>query len=824
MTKAKKILVIEDDFGSREYLAYLLKDAGYEVESAESGELALEILLSSHPDLVISDILMPGMDGFELVQRLRTKRSLANVPVLFYSATYHQAEAEGLMGKAGLAQRLEKPAEPKVILKAVEDALNQPHAHGSFDSSAFSEDHLRVVSEKLIQKMQALTAANQKLEESRVELEAEMHSRKKLEEELRESESRLRQITSCAPVGIYQANPLGECLFVNEWWISITGLPLQECLGWGWIQAVHPADRDVVVTAVKKAMAEEGVYQGEFRILTSSQQTRSVISHAVPVRGLDGGISGYVGMLLDVTERKQLEDQLRQSQKMEAVGQLAAGVAHDFNNLLAIIMGNTELALLRIEETNPIARKLQDVKSATDKAARLIRQLLMFSRQEINEPRKIDLNPAISVSSRFLRRLIGENISIRLLLTDEPATVTIDPGHLEQVLMNMIINARDAMPHGGTVTIETSVADLRSESLEPGFTPQPGSYALLAVSDTGTGMDAATKSHIFEPFFTTKEKGKGTGLGLATVEGIIKQAGGQIAVYSEVDRGTTFKIFLPLSSAAAEPQIQAERELVPGESETVLLVEDETALRTTVRECLLESGYKVLEAGDGVEAIAIADQHKGKIDLLLTDIVMPRMGSTNLVNYIATKYPATQVLLMTGYTEDFAIRQGMLRAPRVIQKPFTRHSLLQKIRTVLDAAKPSSRKHTILLAEDDPSYRELIVDTLQSSGFEVLSSQSGTRALLHGFPNKIDLAILDVLVPRASSFSVCRKLRSNPKTAKMPIIVISGLTTKDDQRLALEAGASMFLRKPFSTDELLSSIKTLLVSQQTGSENLPPRL
>lgn len=816
MTKAKKILVIEDDAGSREYLLYLLQEAGYTVETAANGEQALEMVRSFHPDLVVSDILMPGVDGFEVIQKLRSKRSLANIPVLFYSATYHQAEAEKLLETVGLALRVEKPAEPRVILKAVEDALNQPRTQEPFDSSAFSEEHLRMVSQKLVQKVQALTAANQKLEEARAALEAEMLSRKKLEEELKESESRLRQITSCAPVGIYQTTASGECVFVNAWWTSITGLSQERSLGRGWLEAVHPSDRELLITKVKKALVESGTFQDEFRIVTAEHEIRSVISHAVPVKGLDGAVTGYVGMLVDITERKILEEQLRQSQKMEAIGQLASGVAHDFNNLLAIIMGSTELALLRTEETNPVTLKLQDIKSATDKAAALIRQLLMFSRQEINEPRRIDLNPAISISSRFLRRLIGENISIRLILTDESVTITIDPGHLEQVLMNMIINARDAMPNGGTVTIETSLADLRSEPLEPGFTPQPGKYAVLTITDTGTGMDAATKSHIFEPFFTTKERGKGTGLGLATIDGIIKQAGGQIAVYSEPGCGTTFKIFLPLSSTGAEPEAPSENEVAPGESETVLLVEDEPSLRAIVRDCLHAGGYKVIEANDGLEAIDIADQQKGKIDLLLTDMVMPRMGSTQLINYIATSYPATQILLMTGYTEDVAVRQGMLRAPRVIQKPFTRHSLLQKIRTVLDAAKQPSKKHTILLAEDDPSYRELIVDTLQSSGFEVLSSKSGTQALLRGFPNRVDLAILDVLVPRASSFSVCKKLRANPKTAKLPIIVISGLTTKDDQRLALEAGASMFLRKPFSTDELLSSIKTLIGKQSAS--------
>jgi PAS domain S-box-containing protein len=814
----QRILVVEDDAASRELLLYLLERSGYHVQSAAAGVEALELVRTSPPDLIISDILMSGIDGFELIRRLRADSASARIPVVLYSGAYHQEEAQQLLSTLGQVWGLEKPAEPRALLETIDQALNQPAPMESVDPVAFSEQHQRLVSEKLVQKVQALTAANLKLEEARRQLEAEALVRGRLEQELRESESRLRQITACAPVGIFQLLPSGECVFANDWWDATAGLRPEECMGWGWAQAIHPAEREAVVAALQKVLSESDSYQGEFRLLTTRHETRWAIVRTVPLQGLDGATTGHVGMLLDITKRRHLEEQLRQAQKLEAVGQLVAGVAHDFNNLLALIMGNTELALLRLDADNAITPKLMDVKSATEKAATVIRQLLMFSRQEINEPRRLDLNPAISIASHFLHRLIGENISIQLKLTEAPITVFIDPSHLEQVLMNLLINARDAMPEGGTVTIETSIVDLSSRPLAPDFSPPPGIYAMVSVTDTGHGMDAATRAHIFEPFFTTKERSKGTGLGLATVEGIVRQAGGQIAVYSEVDHGTTFKIFLPLSTGAPETSAEEEKEVAMGRGETILLVEDEAPLRKMVIQCLEESGYRVLKASDGIEAIAVGDKHDWKIDLLLSDAVMPRLGGVNLLSQVAARYPAIQLMLMTGYTQDAKLHQGDLRSVRVIQKPFTRAALLRKIRTALDAGKPVTRRHTILLAEDDPSYRELIQDTLQSAGFEVLSSHDGTRALMHGLSHPIHLAILDVVMPKSTGFSVCRKLRANPATASVPIIVMSGLTTKDDQRRALEAGANLFLRKPFSTDELVSTINTLLVSKPNGQE------
>ncbi len=511
----------------------------------------------------------------------------------------------------------------------------------------------------------------------------------------------------------------------------------------------------------------------------------------------------------DVTERKNMEAQLRQVQKMEAVGQLASGVAHDFNNLLGIIMGCTELALLRLDEGSPIAQKLFDVRSAAQRAAGLTRQLLLFSRQEISEPRDLDLNSTVTISERFLRRLIHENVEIVCHLSKDRLIVTIDPGNLEQVLMNLVVNARDAMPRGGRIQIETGLADLRSASLDPGFQPQEGLYALLTVTDTGHGMDAATKARVFEPFFTTKEQGKGTGLGLASVHGIIKQAGGHVTVLSEVGRGTIFKIFLPLSTSQTVQPAQSEKDVAAGGNETILLVEDERALRSTIRDFLEESGYQVLEGGNGLEALEIAAQHPGAIELLLTDVIMPGMSGTELLGRLLVEYPNLQVVLMTGYTDDVLVRQGMTRSS-VIQKPFTGHALLRKIQAALSARKVDSKKHTILVDADDLMYRELMADMLRASGFEVLYADDSARPF--------DLAVLDVQTPRQQGLKLCKQLRSGPATALIPIIAVSGPAGNDTQKLAVDAGANAFLRRPVTRDELLAAVNTLLAKAKASDK------
>jgi signal transduction histidine kinase/ActR/RegA family two-component response regulator len=391
------------------------------------------------------------------------------------------------------------------------------------------------------------------------------------------------------------------------------------------------------------------------------------------------------GIARDVTERRQLENMVRQSQKLEAIGRLSGGLAHDFNNLLCVINGHTELLTEALQPGDRALRSVTQIRKAADSAAALTRQLLAFSRRQVFHPQVVDLNAIVMETERLLARLIDEHIEFYTALDPGLGRVMVDPVQVEQVIINLVLNARDAMPKGGKLTIETSNFDLEENHQSKISQIPTGKYVLLALTDTGCGMDEETQSRIFEPFYTTKEMGKGTGLGLATVYGIVKQSGGFIWVYSEEDRGTTFKVYLPrVASPLTETRPGRHIEISKG-TETILVVEDAEPLRALTKEFLSASGYTVLEAANGDEAIRIAQSHAGTIDLLLTDVVMPRMGGKPLVEQMAQIRPNTRVLYMSGYPNDGIVQAGILaNGVALLEKPFTREILSKRVRQVLD--------------------------------------------------------------------------------------------------------------------------------------------
>jgi nitrogen-specific signal transduction histidine kinase/ActR/RegA family two-component response regulator len=387
----------------------------------------------------------------------------------------------------------------------------------------------------------------------------------------------------------------------------------------------------------------------------------------------------------DISERRQLEGQLRQAQKMEAVGRLAGGVAHDFNNLLMVIKGHTELLLGALEPAQPMMRKIEQIDRSADRATALTRQLLAFSRMQVLQPQVINLNAIIDEMGKLLPRLIGEDIELLIRTDEDLGTVRADASQMEQVIMNLAVNARDAMPNGGKLVIETANAELDHSYMASHPLMKVGPYIQLVVTDSGTGMDAETQAHIFEPFFTTKEKGKGTGLGLATVYGIVKQSGGFIWVYSELGKGTSFKIYLPRLDQV-EDQVGAPHN--PGEvpmgTETVLLTEDEQDVREIAREFLESGGYSVIEAKDGVEAIQLAARHRGKIQLLVTDMVMPGMTGQELAVKLQSEHPGLCVVFMSGYSEHAATEMANADpSVRLLTKPFSRAAILRTVRESL---------------------------------------------------------------------------------------------------------------------------------------------
>jgi two-component system, cell cycle sensor histidine kinase and response regulator CckA len=396
---------------------------------------------------------------------------------------------------------------------------------------------------------------------------------------------------------------------------------------------------------------------------------------------------GQVVTIADISEAKRLETQFLQAQKMEAVGRLAGGVAHDFNNLLTSIMGYAELMLMDLAEDDPFRKYLEQIKGGGQRAALLTRQLMAFSRKQILQPVVLDLNELIRGFVKLLERLIGEDVELKVVLLSGLRQVKADPGQMEQVIMNLVINARDAMPGGGELTIETANADLDVDYTEEhGVSLQPGPYVTLGVSDTGIGMDTETQSLIFEPFFTTKEEGKGTGLGLATVYGIVKQSGGYIYVHSEPGQGTTFKIYLPVVEGET---VQVQKEQTASDdltgSETILIVEDEDALRNLARRILELQGYKILDAENGIEALKVSEEYEGQIHLMLTDVVMPKMGGRELKERLHPVRPEMKVVYMSGYPDEAIVHHGVLKPGiEFLHKPLRSESFKRKIREVLD--------------------------------------------------------------------------------------------------------------------------------------------
>jgi PAS domain S-box-containing protein len=501
-------------------------------------------------------------------------------------------------------------------------------------------------------------------------------------------------ILNSAGDGLYGVDLEGRAIFVNPAAAAMLGWKVEEMVGQFTHAMIHHTKADATPYPMEECPIHSSLLEGTGRHMDTEVFWRKdgsgfpVEYTATPIRDEKGELMGAVVVFKNITERIQLDEQMRRAQKMEAVGRLAGGVSHDFNNLLMVIKGHSDNLLDQIHQGDPLRRSVEQIRKAGDRAAALTKQLLAFSRMQVMEAKVLDLNAVVMELSKMLPRMLGEGIEFAFLAEPKLGRVKADAGQIEQVIINLAVNARDAMPRGGRLTIETSNVDVTTEYARLHSSARPGRYVLLAVSDTGEGMDAETQTHIFEPFFTTKERGKGTGLGLATVYGVVKQSDGFVWVYSEPGKGATFKVYLPLVDEPLE-RGQSEygtRRALRG-SETILLAEDEEDVRDLAREFLTRSGYMVLEAKNGAEALAMATDHNGPIHLLVTDVVMPKMGGPELADRLAPLRPRMKVLFMSGYAENAAVEHDILdRGSAALQKPFALEVLGRKVREVLENA------------------------------------------------------------------------------------------------------------------------------------------
>jgi PAS domain S-box-containing protein len=634
---AIRILNLEDDpFDAELVLRELRKTALDFTLRRVTGRGEFELVLrDAPPDLIISDHNVPQFDGRAALDLARVRAP--DVPFILFTGSLNEEAAIGYM-KAGATD---------YILK-----------------------------DRVARLGPAVIEALERARERRA---------------LRQHEELLRQLIDANPSMIYVKDADGRFVVVNRAAAEMHGATPDALVGKTDADLGHSADEverfragdlDVMTSGRLKVIPEEPLTS------PATGKTRWLQIIKVPLVLPADPAPRVLIVATDITERRQLEEQLRQAQKMEAVGQLAGGIAHDFNNLLTAIIGNADFLLQDLPAGAATREDVSEIRQAADRAASLTRQLLAFSRKQVLQPRVLDLNHLVTGVERMVRRLLAENIETHLRLASDLGLVHADPGQLEQVVLNLVVNARDAMPDGGKLIIETADVQLDQTYAADHVGVTPGPHIMLAVTDTGVGMDEQTQARLFEPFFTTKGPGKGTGLGLSTVHGIVQQSGGSIWVYSEPGRGTTFKIYLPRAEAGATPPEQAPPGAPARGTETILLVEDAYAVRALASRALEAAGYTVLASEDGAQAEVLAARHDGPIHLLLTDVVMPGISGSQLAKRIAALRPDIRVLYMSGYTDDAIVHNGVLDAgTSYLEKPFAPEALARKVRDVLDAAR-----------------------------------------------------------------------------------------------------------------------------------------
>jgi two-component system cell cycle sensor histidine kinase/response regulator CckA len=652
-----RILVVDDEANDRQLLEVLLSAEGFTIATAANGAEALAIVARTPPDLILLDVMMPDLDGYQVAETIKSNPTAVPIPIIMVTVL-DDRDAMMRALAVGAEDFLIKPVHRAELYMRVRNLLRLK-AYGDYQGQ---------YSQSLEREVGARTAA------------------------LLASEQRYRALFENAKDAIAVVTPEGIVREMNQRWADIVGIPREQLIGRQVRDFASRGEEAKNDESYRRMVASGDAVSDPIKIATGDGSNVLLeFSHAtIEVAGEK--LVFAIGR--DVTEKRQLEEQLRQSQKLEVIGQLAGGVAHDFNNILTAILGFCELLLMELGPAHAGYTDVLEIKTAGERAAGLTRQLLAFSRKQILQASVLDINGVIEGMEVMLRRLIPAHIDLVVSLPRQIGSVKIDPTQLEQIVINLLVNAADAMPRGGKLTIETSNVRLDEHYRGHHLPVTPGDYVMLAVSDTGVGMDETTSRRVFEPFFTTKEQGKGTGLGLSTVYGIVKQSGGDIWVYSEPGHGSAFKIYLPAVTDLISAAVKAitPPETIQRGSETILLVEDDEAVRRLARLILERTGYRVVDAANPKEALRLVDQFEGRIDLLVSDLIMPDLDGAPLFERLARVYPKLQVLYISGYADEAVVRHGVIvEGTPFLQKPFTPLALSAKIREVLDAPRAMSK-------------------------------------------------------------------------------------------------------------------------------------
>ncbi|MEE9911774.1 MAG: response regulator [Deltaproteobacteria bacterium] len=677
----KKILIVDDLQENRYVLEKMLEARLLKVISAENGKEALDKAYADPPDLVISDILMPVMDGYTLCKIWKSDERLKHIPFIFYTATYTDPKDEDFALKLGADRFIVKPQEPEVFMNLLsqyieEELTGLPEGRNPLGSEMeLFRQYNEILFNKLEKKMLELEELNQRLNQ-------EINERRQTEERLLSLTQAVRE----SPSAIILTDLNGDIEYVNPKFLKISGYAEEDVIGKN-TRILRSGETSAdVYKDLWKTIQSDNIWQGEVCNGRKDGGLFWISLTVSPLKNSEGQISKYMAIMEDVSERRKLEAQLRQSQKLEGLGQLAGGVAHDFNNILTAIIGYAYLAYLNMQADDPIRGHVKHILDYSEKAATITKSLLAFSRKQTTNPSYFNLNDLISNFQKFLRRLLPENIEIQTQCANQVLSVLVDQVQIEQIIMNLATNARDAMPEGGRFVIATRLVDFDEGFIKAQGYGKVGPYAEITVADTGTGMDQETREKIFDPFFTTKEQGKGTGLGMAIVYGIVNKHNGFIAVESQLGKGTLFRIFLPIVRAAESRGIKkTEQPLAPRGTETILIAEDDPGIQDLITTILSEHGYDVISTSNGEEAVSQFKANKEKVQLVMLDGIMPKKSGKEACMDIKNIKPDVQVIFMSGYSENM-IEFDQMKYDHVhfLQKPVFPSTILLKVREVLD--------------------------------------------------------------------------------------------------------------------------------------------